>query len=544
MQLVLDREVPSHSALVIDPNPTTRSVLLAQLREFGFGTVKAALRVADARELLEHRRFNVILCDTEDDGSSGSKGQDLLEELRREQLLPYSTVFVMITHEATYSTVAEAAEAALDSFMVKPFSANALFERLREARQRKRVLQDIFEAMESKDFVRAADLCLARFNERQKYWLYAARIGAELLLILGRNAEAKQLYDAVIAAKTLPWAKLGVARVQLAVGEVAQARRTLEALIDSDPQFADSYDVLGKVHMEQGNLTEALATYRTAAEMTPGCVLRLQHAGTLSYYAGDSRGAIQLLERTWQLGRKSRMFDVLSMMLLALLRFDANDTKGLDAARDVLANFSARYPQSVRLKRMEQLGEVLSRLNRGRILEAVTLLRRETQGFMRPDFELETAANAISVWTRLLRFGLGTNEVDSVVSQLARRFAVSRTTCEVLVAAARHYPDAAGIVREAYSEVMKLAEQSMNLAVQGQPAKAVESMLQHGSSTGNAKLIEMALLVAKRHQDSISDVQSLMTQQAQLAHRYCAPTTHVAGVRRSNRSAGGMVLRR
>ena len=71
---------------------------------------------------------------------------------------------------------------------------------------------------------------------------------------------------------------------------------TLEALIDSDPQFSDSYDVLGKVHMEQGNLTEALATYRTAAEMTPGCVLRLQHAGTLSYYAGDARGA-GVLER-------------------------------------------------------------------------------------------------------------------------------------------------------------------------------------------------------------------------------------------------------
>ncbi|MFM7506253.1 MAG: response regulator, partial [Rubrivivax sp.] len=296
MQLVLDREVPSHAALVIDPNPMSRSVLLAQMREFGFGTVKTAIRVADAREMLEHRRFNVILCDSEDDGS-GSKGQDLLEELRREQMLPYSTVFVMITPEATYPTVADAAEAALDSFMVKPFSANALFERLREARQRKRVLQDIFEAMEAKDYERAANLCLERFSQRQMYWLYAARIGAELLLMLGRNAEAKELYDAVIAAKTLPWAKLGVARVQLANGDVAQARRTLDALIDSDPQFSDSYDVLGKVHMEQGNLTEALATYRTAAEMTPGCVLRLQNAGTLSFYAGDTRGAAQLLER-------------------------------------------------------------------------------------------------------------------------------------------------------------------------------------------------------------------------------------------------------
>jgi hypothetical protein len=193
---------------------------------------------------------------------------------------------------------------------------------------------------------------------------------------------------------------------------------------------------------------------------------------------------------------------------------------------------------------MEQLGEVLSRLHRGRIEEGVTLLRRETEGFMRPDFELETAANAISVWTRLLRFGLGTNEIDGVVKQLATRFAVSRTTCEVLVAAARHHPDAAGIVREAYAEVMKLAEQSMNLAVQGQPAKAAEALLHHGSSTGNAKLIEMALLVTKRHQDSIGDVQALVTQQAQLAHRFCAPTTHIAGVRRTNRSAGGMVLRR
>ena len=543
MQMVLDREVPGHSALVVDANPTSRSVLLAQLREFGFGTVKAASRIADAREMIEHRRFNLILCDDAGD-SGGSTGQDLLEELRREQLLPYSTVFVMITPEATYARVAEAAEAALDSFMVKPFSANSLFERLQEARQRKRVLKDIFEAMESKDFERAANLCLQRFNQRQLYWLYAARIGAELLLTLKRNDEAKALYDAVIAAKTLPWAKLGVARVQLADGDVVQARRTLEALIDAEPQFADSYDVLGKVHMEQGNLTEALATYRTAAEMTPGCVLRLQHAGTLSFYSGDAATATQLLERTWQLGSKSRLFDVLSMMLLALLRYDSGDTKGLEGAHDVLASFSDRYPQSVRLRRMATLGDVLARLNRGRIEEGVTLLRRETEAMQRPDFDMEAATNAISVWTRLVRYGLGTNEIDSVLAQLARRFAVSRTTCEVLVAAGRLHVDAAAVIRDAYAEVMKVAEQSMNLSLQGEPRRAVESLLNHGGGSGNAKLIEMAGLVAKRHLERIENVQELLDKQGQLSHRFCAPPTHIAGVRRSNRSAGGMVLRR
>jgi CheY-like chemotaxis protein len=543
MQRAIDREVTDHSALVVDANPTSRSVLQAQLREFGFGTVKCTSRIADARELIETRGFNLILCDDTGDGG-GHTGQDLLEELRREQLLPYSTVFVMITPEATYASVAEAAEAALDSFMVKPFSANALFERLKEARQRKRVLKTIFEAMEAKDFERAANLCLERFNERRLYWLYAARIGAELLLMLNRNEEAKALYDAVIAAKTLPWARLGVARVQLSDGDVALARRTLEALVSSDPDFADSYDVLGKVHMEQGNLAEALETYRKAAEMTPGCVLRLQHAGTLSFYAGDVRSAVQLLERTWQLGHKSALFDVLSMMLLTLLRFDAGDTKGLEAAYDVLVRFSSRNPESVRLERMEQLGEVLVRLHRGRLQEGLTLLRCESKDLLEPAFDMESATNVVSVWTRLQRLGVGTDEIESVIGRIAQRFAVSHATYEVLVAAARHHPASAAIIRDAYAQVMQVAESAMNLALRGQPTRAVQTLLQQGGSTGNSKLIEMAGLVAKRHQERIDGVRELMAAQSDLARRYCAIATHIAGVRRSKRSSGGMVLRR
>jgi CheY-like chemotaxis protein len=543
MQRAIDREVTDHSALVVDANPTSRSVLQAQLREFGFGTVKCTSRIADARELIETRGFNLILCDDTGDGG-GHTGQDLLEELRREQLLPYSTVFVMITPEATYASVAEAAEAALDSFMVKPFSANALFERLKEARQRKRVLKTIFEAMEAKDFERAANLCLERFNERRLYWLYAARIGAELLLMLNRNEEAKALYDAVIAAKTLPWARLGVARVQLSDGDVALARRTLEALVSSDPDFADSYDVLGKVHMEQGNLAEALETYRKAAEMTPGCVLRLQHAGTLSFYAGDVRSAVQLLERTWQLGHKSALFDVLSMMLLTLLRFDAGDTKGLEAAYDVLVRFSSRNPESVRLERMEQLGEVLVRLHRGRLQEGLTLLRCESKDLLEPAFDMESATNVVSVWTRLQRLGVGTDEIESVIGRIAQRFAVSHATCEVLVAAARHHPASAAIIRDAYAQVMQVAESAMNLSLIGQPTRAVQTLLQQGGSTGNSKLIELAGLVAKRHQERIDGVRELMAAQSDLARRYCAIATHIAGVRRSKRSSGGMVLRR
>jgi hypothetical protein len=50
--------------------------------------------------------------------------------------------------------------------------------------------------------------------------------------------------------------------------------------------------------------------------------------------------------------------------------------------------------------------------------------------------------------------------------------------------------------------------------------------------------------VARRHQERIEGVQTLLDTAASLAHRYCSPSTHIAGVRRSNRSAGGMVMRR
>jgi hypothetical protein len=32
------------------------------------------------------------------------------------------------------------------------------------------------------------------------------------------------------------------------------ARRTLESLLGDNPQYADSYDVMGKVQMEQGQI--------------------------------------------------------------------------------------------------------------------------------------------------------------------------------------------------------------------------------------------------------------------------------------------------
>ena len=89
-----------------------------------------------------------------------------MDDLRLAQLLPLSTVVVMISSEAGYTKVAEAAEAALDAYLIKPHTADALRQRLIQARQRKRALQEIFALIEKGALVEAAEICQVRYKTR------------------------------------------------------------------------------------------------------------------------------------------------------------------------------------------------------------------------------------------------------------------------------------------------------------------------------------------------------------------------------------------
>jgi CheY-like chemotaxis protein len=198
-------------ALVIDGNPQSRSIIVNQLREAEVGTIVQCSRLVDARLKLEMGTYDVVICEQYFEREDMT-GQDLLDDLRRNQLLPFYTVFVMVTSEAAYSKVAEAAESALDAYLLKPHTAAALVERIHQARDRKATLKHIFAAIDDEQFEQAAQLCKEHFEQRKEYWLYAARIGAELMLRIGHLSDAQKLYEAVVEAKTLPWAKLGVAR--------------------------------------------------------------------------------------------------------------------------------------------------------------------------------------------------------------------------------------------------------------------------------------------------------------------------------------------
>jgi CheY-like chemotaxis protein/lipopolysaccharide biosynthesis regulator YciM len=529
-------------ALIIDGNPTSRSLLAMMLRQMGVGQVVQTSRALDARRQLENRVFDIVLCDYHFDHSAMS-GQDLLDDLRRAQLLPYTTVFVMVTGEASYTRVAEAAEAALDSYLLKPHTATQLETRLLQARHRKQVLKTIFDAIEAGDFLTAAQHCRVRFEARGEYWLYAARIGAELFVRQGDHHNARALYEAVQAAKALPWARLGIARVELESGQLQQACRTLESLIGEQPTYADAYDVMGRVQVEQGDMDAALETYRNAARLTPASITRLQKQGMLSFYMGQTADAVESLERTVRIGIRSKMFDGQTLVLLALLYFDQRDTKAFGRNFNNMALAAERHPQSMRLRRFVGLGEMLKALIERRVNDAIRQASALAAEVRSDDFDFEAGSNLIAGLARLRCTEIDLPDGEQWISAVAQRFCVSKAATDMMCMAARSHEPYATIVRQGHQGISGMAEKAMTHSVTGSPEAAVKALMAKGSETLNAKLIDLAGLVLQRHATRIADSEGLGRTISDLRTRYCTKGTQVALGTSAGRAPGGLTIR-
>ena len=522
----LDPEIAGATALVVDGNNASRSVLVSLLRDFGVAEVVQARRAQDARRILEQQRFDIVVCDYHFDGEPVS-GQDLMDDLRLARALPLATVVVMISAEAGYSKVAEAAEAALDAYLIKPHTADALRQRLFEARRRKRALRDVIALIEKKAYFEAAEMCQVRFETRGPAWLQAARIGAELWLNLGKPHAAQGLFDAILKTGAVPWARLGVARSQYESGGASQARRTLESLLNEQPGYADAYDVMARVLLDQGLPNEALAASREALSLTPGSVGRLVKHGLLAFFYGDATEAGEALARAARFGLNSKTFDLQGLVLLALIQFDKGDLRGLAQSWRSMTAARAGRLGSDRLRRFEAVIGIMKLLLERNVAQAVMLTRDLIRESRDPSFEFEAACNLLTLLSRLTRHELRLESVDHDVLVLAQRFAVSRITCELLVRSLQADASLATIVRDAYAAICTQAEDAVSNTLKGSPGEAAKLLLTRAESTLNAKLMDLAIHTMDRHGQNIDSVETLRDRAAALHKRYRSYGTQV-----------------
>lgn len=113
--------------LVVDDMSTMRKIVQKALNSCGFSTIVTAKDGADAWDTLRtHGDFGLIVSDW---NMPNMSGLEFLKKVRAEEKFQ-SLPFVLLTAEADTSQVQEALQAGVDNYIVKPFSAATLKEKL------------------------------------------------------------------------------------------------------------------------------------------------------------------------------------------------------------------------------------------------------------------------------------------------------------------------------------------------------------------------------------------------------------------------------
>ena len=117
--------------LVVDDFATMRKVIRNLLKQSGYENIAEAEDGAAALRILKSQKFDFIISDW---NMPNMNGLELLKEVRADGELA-KLPFLMVTAEALKDNVVAAVKAGVSNYIVKPFTAEVLSEKLEKTMQ-------------------------------------------------------------------------------------------------------------------------------------------------------------------------------------------------------------------------------------------------------------------------------------------------------------------------------------------------------------------------------------------------------------------------
>ncbi|MHA6963373.1 chemotaxis response regulator CheY [Zobellella endophytica] len=118
--------------LIVDDFSTMRRIIKNLLRDLGFNNTHEADDGTTALPMLKNGDFDFVVTDW---NMPGMQGIDLLRAIRADDKLKHLPV-LMVTAEAKREQIITAAQAGVNGYVVKPFTAATLKEKLEKVFER------------------------------------------------------------------------------------------------------------------------------------------------------------------------------------------------------------------------------------------------------------------------------------------------------------------------------------------------------------------------------------------------------------------------
>jgi DNA-binding response OmpR family regulator len=277
--------------LVVDDQAQARDALRTIAQQVGAFSVEFAANYQDAIYRIRNNTPDIILCDYM--LGEGRSGQQMLEELRRFNLLPDEAIFMMVTGEQSYEQVVSAVELIPDDYIIKPFSPDKLLLRLDRIVAKKLFFAAYYKEKRKQEYAKAlAILEASRESEAGRpYRFEILRQRAEVFLASGNVQGAETAYRNILENYEFPWARAGVARSLHKQNRLQEARAEIDRVVDTMPHFFDAADLKASICMAQGEHAEAQQILDEITKKTPRNHLRKRMLAEAAMLNGDTETA-------------------------------------------------------------------------------------------------------------------------------------------------------------------------------------------------------------------------------------------------------------
>ena len=121
--MAVDKEMP---IIIVDDYKTMLRIIRNLLKQIGFNNVDEASDGAEALNKMRAKSYSLVISDW---NMEPMTGYELLKEVRADDILK-KTPFIMVTAESKTDNVIAAKKAGVNNYIVKPFNAATLKQKL------------------------------------------------------------------------------------------------------------------------------------------------------------------------------------------------------------------------------------------------------------------------------------------------------------------------------------------------------------------------------------------------------------------------------
>lgn len=289
--------------LIADDFSNFRATVGTMLGKLGSYHIDTANNGADVLDKCQRRVYDLILCDY--DLGPGRNGQQVLEELRFKNLLPRSSLFVLVSADAAKDVVMAAYDCEPDDYLMKPITAQMLEQRVTRLLRRRHAMASVYSALDIDDRRRAMAFLIDLSTTDNRHARVAQKMLGEVFIAEGELHKAERLYTKVLELRPVDWARLGLARVKHLQGELAVAGSWLEKIVKDNPLYLPAYDVLANNWEQLGETLQVQAAVERSVAISPKSILRQKRLAQVAERNGDLGTSLQALRSTVRLGALS-----------------------------------------------------------------------------------------------------------------------------------------------------------------------------------------------------------------------------------------------